>query len=354
MVKSYAAPSAEQPAHRPAVGFRASFARIRKTAVALSVAGLFAVGVGSAAPANAAEYPERPIQLILSFPAGGATDALARELSQHLGATLGQSVVVLNRPGAGGLIGMQAGARAEPDGYSLYISSVMSNAVYEGVNGKQAVSLEKDFEGIGGIASAPHILIAPSKIGVKDFAGLVSYLKAAPDKYNYASMGAGTLSNMEAEIFKEQTGTQALQIPYKGSSQALPEVVEGTSAFMFDSVTSSLPQIKSGRINVLGVASAKRLAMMPDVPTMQELGVSGLQAENLFALMAPKGTPTERLDVISAALGRAQADENFRKAIGAQGFLVSEIDRKALPGFIADQQAFWKNKVESLNIAVTK
>jgi len=291
---------------------------------------------------------------VLSFPAGGATDALARELSQYLGKALDQSVVVLNRPGAGGMIGMQAGARAEPDGHTLYISSVMSNAVYEGVNGKQAISLENDFEGVGGIASAPHILIAPDQIGVKDYAGLVSYLKAAPGKYNYASMGAGTLSNLEAEIFKDETGTDALQIPYKGSSQALPEVVSGSSAFMFDSVTSSLPQINAGRIHALGVASSKRLDMMPHVPTMKELGVEGLEAENLFALMAPKGTPADRVTVLANALSTAQADEGFRKAIGEQGFVVSEIDQKALPGFIADQQAFWKKKVESLNITATK
>ena len=333
---------------------RVSLSIMRRAARVLSVLGLFAVSGWFTAPVHATEFPQRAIQLILSFPAGGATDVLARELSQYMGATLGQTVVVLNRPGAGGYIGMQAGARAEPDGYTLYISSVMSNAVYEGVNGKQEVSLDRDFDAIGGIASAPHILVVPTKIGVKDFAGLVSYLKAAPGKYNYASMGAGTLSNLEAEIFKEQTGSDALQIPYKGSSQALPEVITGSSAFMFDSVTSSLPHIEAGRVNVLGVASATRLAVIPEVPTMQELGVSGLQAENLFALMAPKGTPSARIDVISAALAKAQADEGFRKAIAAQGFLISKIDRAALPGFILEQQSFWNKKVKSLNIAVAK
>lgn len=308
----------------------------------------------AAATAWAADFPQRSIQLILSFPPGGATDVLARELSQRLGDTLGQSVVVLNRPGAGGLIGMQAAARSAADGYTLYISSVMSNSIYEAVNGKQQVSLDGDFDAVGAIASAPHILVTPSSLGIRDYAGLVAYLKAAPGKYNYASMGAGTLSNLEGEIFKEQAGVQALQIPYKGSSQALPEVIAGSSVFMFDSVTSSLPHKEGGRINVLGVASAKRLPVMPEVPTLKELGVQGLEAENLFALMAPKGTPRDRLDIVARALDQAQGDAGFRKAIEAQGFQVSEISGQALPQFILDQQAFWRDKVKSLDIQLGK
>ncbi|MBV7482896.1 tripartite tricarboxylate transporter substrate binding protein [Bordetella sp. BOR01] len=307
-----------------------------------------------AASAAAAEFPQRSIQLILSFPPGGATDVLARELSQKLGDTLGQSVVVLNRPGAGGLIGMQAAARSDADGYTLYISSVMSNSIYEAVNGKQQVSLDGDFDAVGAIASAPHILVTPGKLGIKDYAGLVSFLKAEPGKHNYASMGAGTLSNLEGEIFKEQAGVDALQIPYKGSSQALPEVIEGSSAFMFDSVTSSLPHKEAGRINVLAVASAKRLPVMADVPTFKELGVQGLEAENLFALMAPKGTPKDRIEIVAQALAKAQDDEGFRKAVGAQGFQISEISGQALPQFILDQQAFWRDKVKALNINIGK
>lgn len=299
----------------------------------------------------AADYPQRSIQLVLSFPPGGATDVLARELSQKMSENLGQSIVVINRPGAGGLVGMQAAARSDPDGYTLYIASVMSNAIYEALNGKQRVSLDSDFDAVGGIAGAPHILVTPTKLGVKDYAGLVEMLKASPGKYNYASMGAGTLSNLEGEIFKEQAGVEALQIPYKGSSQAIPEVITGSSAFMFDSVTSSMPHKEAGRVNVLAVAADKRLPVMPEVPTFKELGVQGLDAENLFALMAPKGTPKDRLDRIAGALTQAQKDEGFRKAIGAQGFQVSEITGASLPQFILDQQAFWLKKSKELNIS---
>lgn len=314
-----------------------------RTVVALALS-------AAATVAMAADYPGRSIQLILSFPPGGATDVLARELSQKLGDTLGQSVVVVNRPGAGGLVGMQAAARSDPDGYTLYISSVMSNAIYEAINGKQRVSLDGDFDAVGAIASAPHILVTPATLGVKDYAGLVAMLKASPGKYNYASMGAGTLSNLEGEIFKEEAGVEALQIPYKGSSQAIPEVIAGSSAFMFDSVTSSLPHKEAGRVNVLAVAATNRLPVMPEVPTFKELGVQGLEAENLFALMAPKGTPQDRIEIVASALEKAKNDEGFRNAIGAQGFQISEIPSPALPQFILDQQAFWLGKTKELNI----
>ncbi|WP_186332147.1 Bug family tripartite tricarboxylate transporter substrate binding protein [Bordetella genomosp. 13] len=333
--------------HGGAPGLRALTGRVARAAFVLA----FSAG---ATLAQAAGFPDRAIQIILSFPPGGATDVLARELGKEMGQALGQSIVIVNRPGAGGLIGMQAGARAEPDGYTLYISSVMSNSINEAINGKAQVSLDGDFDAVGAIASAPHILVTPTKLGLKDYASLVHYLKQAPGKYNYATMGAGTLSNLEGEIFKEQAGVDALQIPYKGSGQAIPEVIEGSSAFMFDSVASTLPHKQAGRLQVLGVASQKRLAAMPEVPTLKELGMQGLDAENLFALMAPRGTPPERIAVIQKALEATKDNAAFSKAIEAQGFQTSEIAAQALPRFILDQQAFWLAKVKALNVTAGK
>ncbi|SAI29005.1 lipoprotein [Bordetella ansorpii] len=338
-------------------GLRVLAGRFARAALVLAFSAGATLAQAAGAPAAgspAAGFPDRAVQIILSFPPGGATDVLARELGKELNQTLGQSVVIVNRPGAGGLIGMQAGARAEPDGYTLYISSVMSNSINEAINGKAQVSLDGDFDAVGAIASAPHILVTPTKLGIPDYAGLVQYLKQAPGKYNYASMGAGTLSNLEGEIFKEQAGVDALQIPYKGSSQAIPEVIEGSSAFMFDSVASTLPHKQAGRLLVLGVASQKRLPAMPEVPTLKELGVQGLDAENLFALMAPRGTPPDRIAVLRRALEATKANADFRRAIEAQGFQASEIAADALPGFILDQQAFWLTKVRALNVTAGK
>jgi tripartite-type tricarboxylate transporter receptor subunit TctC len=312
-----------------------------------------AIGIAMAGPAAAADYPSQSIQLIISFPPGGATDVLARELALKMGAVLDQSIVVVNRPGAAGLIGMQAAARANPDGYTLYISSVGSTTINEALNGVQRITLD-DLDAVGGIASAPHILVTPATSGIRDVKGLVEYLKAKQGAANYASMGAGTLSNLEAEIFKEQTGVQAVQIPYKGSSQALPEVISGSSIFMFDSPSSSLPQQKAGRINVLAVASAERLASLPEVPTLSELGIKGLESENLFALMVPKGTPADRVAIVAKALKTVQADPAFQKAIEGPGFEISEISGADTPRFIQAQRAFWKQKVQSLHISAAQ
>jgi len=335
------------PATPTPLGQDKSTLRRRLLAGAALVAGLAA----TAGPACAADYPaQSSIQLVISFPPGGATDVLARELAVKMGAALDQSIVVVNRPGAAGLIGMQTASRATPDGYTLYISSVGSSTINEAINGKQRVSLD-DLDAVGGIAAAPHILVVPSESGIKDVKTLVERLKAKPDGYNYASMGAGTLSNLEGEIFKEQTGIKALQIPYKGSSQALPEVITGSSIFFFDSPSSSLPQQKAGRVNVLAVAAAKRLSSLPDVPTFKELGINGLESENLFALMVPKGTPADRVAILDKALRKVQADPAFRKAIEVPGFEVSDISGADTPRFIHDQRVFWKQKVESLHIA---
>jgi tripartite-type tricarboxylate transporter receptor subunit TctC len=312
-----------------------------------------AAGIAAASPVVAADYPTQSIQLIISFPPGGATDVLARELAVKMGQVLDQSIVVVNRPGAAGVIGIQAAARAKPDGYTLYISSVGSTTINEAINGKPHVSLD-DLDAVGGIASAPHILVTPSESGIKDVKGLLEYLKSKPGAANYASMGAGTLSNMEGEIFKEQTGVKALQIPYKGSSQALPEVISGSSIFMFDSPSSSLPQQKAGRINVLAAASAKRLSSLPNVPTLSELGIKELESENLFALMVPKGTPRDRIDILAAALKKVQADPVFQKAIEIPGFEVSDITGADTPRFINDQRKFWAEKVRSLHITASE
>ncbi|CAM3353063.1 tripartite tricarboxylate transporter substrate binding protein [Bordetella flabilis] len=312
-----------------------------------------AIGIAMAGRAAAADYPSQSIQLIISFPPGGATDVLARELAIKMGAVLDQSIVVVNRPGAAGLIGMQAAARSNPDGYTLYISSVGSTTINEAINGVQRITLD-DLDAVGGIASAPHILVTPAQSGIRDVKGLVEHLKAKQGAANYASMGAGTLSNLEAEIFKEQTGVQAVQIPYKGSSQALPEVISGSSIFMFDSPSSSLPQQKAGRINVLAVASAERLASLPDVPTLSELGIKGLESENLFALMVPKGTPADRVAIVAKALKTVQADPAFQKAIEGPGFEISEISGADTPRFIQAQRAFWKQKVQSLHISAAQ
>lgn len=330
-------------------GSVASVLSFGRSSVRNIVMGAVMTALGAAAaPAQAAEYPDQAIQMVLSFPPGGATDFLARELAVRLGDKLGQSVVVVNRPGAAGLVGMQAAARSNADGYNLYIASVGSSTIYEAINGKQRVSLD-DFDAVGGVAVTPHVLVTSHDLNLKSVDDLIGYLKGG--ERNYAATGAGTMSNLEGEIFKEQTKTDALLIPYKGSGQAMPELITGTSAFMFDSIASSLPQKETGRIKMLAVASPTRMSFLPDVPTFKELGIDGLETANLFTLMVPKGTPPERTAKVEKALTEVRADKEFQDKIAESGFAVSDIAAADTHKAINDQSQFWLAKARELKLA---
>lgn len=309
----------------------------------------FSVLVCFGAFAQAQSYPEHSLQLVLSFPPGGATDVLARALAEDLGKELKQTVVVLNRPGAGGTIGMRAAARAKPDGYTLYIASVMSNVIYEVVNNDEQISLDRDFDAVGGVASAAHVLIVPAKSGIKDMKRLVSYLKEKPGHYNYASNGVGTLNYLEGEIFKNEMGVDVVHIPYKGSAQSMPELLSGSIAFMFDSVATTLPQKEGRTINALAVSANKRVSVMPDVPTFKELGINNLTLENVFSVMVPKGTPSDRIEVLASALRKVQQKPAFGKSVGTYGFEVSEIPGPELMQAIVDLKAFWRTTFKRIN-----
>jgi tripartite-type tricarboxylate transporter receptor subunit TctC len=248
-----------------------------------------------------AAYPERPIQLILSFPPAGATDILARAIGQKMSEVLGQTVVVENRPGAGGNIGMAYAAKAASDGYTIYMAAVTNAAIAASAYSAQPVHLIKDFVPVAGVATVPHMLVVPASLPVQNVSQLISFFKASPGKYNFASQGAGTLSHLESEVFKASAGLDLVHVPYKGSSQALPDLMSGSSSMMFDSIPASMPHVKSGKLKVLAVASSKRVAMLPGVPTVDESGVKGFEANNLFGISAPKGTPA----AIVATLGRA-------------------------------------------------
>jgi tripartite-type tricarboxylate transporter receptor subunit TctC len=266
----------------------------------LAMGALVFISSALASVAHAA-YPERPIQLILSFPPAGATDILARAIGQKMSEVLGQTVVVENRPGAGGNIGLAYAAKATPDGYTIYMAAVTNAAIAAAAYSAQPVHLIKDFVPVAGVATVPHMLVVPASLPPQNVGQLISFFKASPGKYNFASQGAGTLSHLESEVFKASAGLDLVHVPYKGSSQALPDLMSGSSSMMFDSIPASMPHVKSGKLKVLAVASSKRVAMLPGVPTVDESGVKGFEANNLFGISAPKGTPP----AIVAALGRA-------------------------------------------------
>jgi len=318
----------------------------------LALAALFAATAAVAPDTAFAAYPERPIQVVISFPPAGATDVLARAIGAALGKELGTSVVVENKPGAGGTVGLATAVKAPADGYNLHFSAITNQAIAAAVYRKQPGTLLDDFVPVGGVGTVPHVLVVPAGLPVKDIPGLAAYLKAAPGKYNFASQGVGTLSHLESELFLIKTGAKATHIPYKGSSQALPEVVNGSSIMMFDSFTGSLPLVQAGKLRFLAAASSRRISLLPDVPTVSESGVQGFEANNYFGFFAPKGTPRSAVDTLSAALQKALADPALIRQLAAQGAELHYTPPAELTELVRKEHEIWGGVVKSADIPV--
>jgi tripartite-type tricarboxylate transporter receptor subunit TctC len=296
-----------------------------------------------------AAYPDRSIQVIISFPPAGASDILARAIGQKLSETLGQPVVVENRPGAFGNIGLSLAAKAAPDGYTLYMAAVTNLSIAAAAS-NPSVHLTRDFVPVAGIASVPHMLVVPTALPVQNVSQLISYLKASPGKYNYASQGLGTLSHLEAELFKLAAGVDVVHVPYKGSSQAIPDLIAGTASIMFDSIPASMPQVKAGRLRVLAVASSKRIGLLPDVPTVEEGGVKGFRADNVFGFTAPKGAPPAVIVTLGKALQSVLAAPELKLRMQEQGVELKYLPADEFGQQMAQELRTWAKAVEAAKV----
>ena len=297
-----------------------------------------------------AAYPERSISLVLSFPPAGASDILARAIGQKLGEVLGQTVVVENKPGAGGYIGMAYASKATPDGYTIYLSSTTNAAIAAAAYTTHSANLIRDFVPIAGVATVPHMLVVPASLPVQNVTQLISYFKAAPGKHNFASQGAGTLSHLESEVFRITAGLDLVHVPYKGSSQALPDLMAGTSSMMFDSIPASLPHVKSGRLKVLAVASSKRVGLLPNVPTVDESGLKGFEANNYFGLSAPKNTPPAIMAVLSKAVQTALNSVELKQRMQDQGVDLKFIPPEEFSALTEQEFRIWGKAVEAAKV----
>lgn len=308
-----------------------------------------AMGLTACLGAHAA-YPDKPIQVIISFPPAGATDVLARAVSQRLSSELGQSVVVDNRPGAGGAIGLVAGARAPANGYTLYLAATTNQAIAASIYKDQQAHLVRDFEPIGRVGYAPHALVVPSSLPVSNVTELIDHVKASPGQYNYASQGVGTLSHLEGELFTKRYGLDITHVPYKGSVQALPDLANGTATMMFDSVAGSMSLVSGGRLKYLAIASQSRLGLLPDVPTLAEAGVENVIPDNVFALFAPKGTPADVIETVSAALKRSLADKDLQASLIKQGAQLEYAAPAELKQIIEKEHSDWAEFIPTAGI----
>lgn len=266
----------------------------------------------------------KPIRLVVPFPPGGATDITARVLGEPVAKILQQPVVIDNRAGAGGSIGMAELARATPDGLTFGIATLSTHGVNPAVYQKLPYDPIKGFTAVTEIVKAPGVIVInPSKLPVANFAELVKYLKANPGKVSYATPGNGTIGHMWGELFKSSTGTSMVHIPYRGAGPAINDVLAGEVPVYFDQVASSLPHVKSGKLKALAVSWSGRLDVLPDVPTYGELGYPANNDPSWFGMVAPAGTPAELVLRMQQAVATALKDASVRERLALQGLYAS-------------------------------
>lgn len=274
--------------------------RLQRAAALLLSAGALASAIVSA-PAHAQAFPSKPIRLVVTFPAGGAPDILARLFADK--AQLGQPVVIDNVPGAGGNIGADKVAKSAADGYTLVMGTVGTHSINGGLYSKMPYDMVKDFTPVAHIASTPNLLVVNNDLPVKSVAELITYLKANPNKLSFGSPGIGSSVHVSGELFKSLTGTSMQHVPYKGRQFAIPDLVGGQIQLMFDNMPSALPMAKEGKIRALAVTTARRSPAAPDVPTVAET-VPGFEATSWFAVFAPAGTPKDVVAKVNTELQR--------------------------------------------------
>ena len=326
---------------------RAALALVGGTAVSAAL-----VALGWPGSARAQAYPAKALNMIIAFPPAGATDILARAIAQRLGARLGQQVNVDNRPGAGGVIGVEAAAKAPADGYSLFLSALTNQVIAGHLYGKARGDIGRDFEPVALLANAPHVLNVHPSVPAKNLAEMVAWLKANDGKINYASQGNGTLSHLESEMLLQRIGAKAVHVPYKGSSQALPDLLAGTVSFMFDSIAASMVHVKAGKLRSLAVAATQRVPALPDLPTVAEGGVAGYDADNWFGLFVPKGTPAAAIARLNDEMVKVLADAELGALLVQQGYVVAYGPAGRLTEVTTAEVAKWGAVVKAANIKV--
>jgi len=264
-------------------------------------------------------YPSKPIRLIVPFAAGGGNDNVARLVGKRLGETLGQPVVVDNRPGAGGVVGAELAAKAPPDGYTLFLGGVGSHAINPNLIEKLPYDPIRDFAPVELLAQAPLVLVVHPSVPARDVAELVAYARRNPGKLNFASNGNGSSSQLAAVMFESMAGIEMVHVPYKGLSPALTDLLSGRVQLMFSSVVAIVPHVKAGKVRGLATTGAKRLALLPELPTIAESGFPGYEASSWYGILAPAGTPREIVTKLNVDLSKALEQPEVRSSLLAEG-----------------------------------
>ncbi len=312
----------------------------RLTLALLAAAGLVC------APAQAA-FPERQITLVVPTAAGGGNDAMARVVGQGLATLLKQPVVVDNKAGANGSIAAEAVAKAAPDGHTLMFGYIATHAMNPALQ-KLRYDPLKDFEPVGLVAYSPVLMVVNPGVKAANARELVAAVKAAPDRFSYASAGNGTAPHFAAELFKQSAGLpQLLHVPYKGSSPAVTDTIGGQTQIMFPSLFTAVPYVKGGKLRAIGVAGAKRSALLPDVPTLKEQGIANVDVSQWYGIFAPANTPKPVIEQLSKALMAVLADPAVVKKLEDHGADVESSSPQQLKDLVQAELVKWRKVVEA-------
>ena len=319
--------------------------RVAACALALALS-----AAASATPSHAQSYPSSPIMLVNPYAAGGPADALARPLASAMGDSLGQQVVILNKPGAAAAIAAQHVARAPAEGYTLLLSTASAHIVTPALTPKIGYDGMRDFAFVAMIASVPNVLVVRSTLPVNDVKALIALAKQRPGTLNYGSVGNGSQPHLAAEMFQQMTGTKLNHIPYKGAAPATTDLLSGQIDLAFLNAPVLLPHIASGKLRALAATTMKRAEQLPDVPTLDEVGLKGFDVATWYGITAPAGMPPAIVDRLASVLGKALASPDIKAKFAAQGTEVFLLRPNEFAAYVQEDAGRLTALIKSANI----